>query len=117
MAMTFKVELDQAKIFQSLGIEEQGRVQKYIDNEVLRLCSPYIPHESGTLDTSGKKNTTLGSGLVMWSTPYARRWFYEPAKFQGAPMRGNYWGPRMLNNGGREQLQQGIARIMNRGNG
>lgn len=116
LSMDFKVDMDQAKVFQSLGIEDQGRVQTFIDETVLRLCSPFIPHESGTLDNSGTNNTRLGSGLVHWSTPYARRWFYEPAKFQGAPIRGNYWGPRMLNNGGREQLRDGIAKMMNRGN-
>lgn len=77
------------------GLEEKGKVQQFIDSECLRLCEPKIPKDSGALIQSGIKNTTIGSGELKYDTPYARRWYYRPASFQGAPERGNYWFERM----------------------
>ena len=40
------------------------RMQKFVDSEVLRRCSPRVPFQTGTLEKSGKLGTTVGSGLV-----------------------------------------------------
>lgn len=93
------------------GLQENGAVQRYIDSEVLRLCDPYVPRLSGDLIDSGEISTVIGSGVVEYNTPYARRWHYEPANFSGAPKRGNYWFDRMLNEGGRAKLLRGAAKI------
>ena len=77
------------------GLADGGKVQKYIDTQCLQLSEPYIPKDTGALINSGIENTQIGSGEVKWSTPYARRWYYMPATFQGAPQRGNYWFERM----------------------
>ena len=77
------------------GLDTGGKVQKYIDTQCLQLSEPYIPKDTGALINSGIQNTQIGSGEVKWSTPYARRWYYMPATFQGAPQRGNYWFERM----------------------
>lgn len=50
--------------------------QSRLDSEVLRCSSPYVPNRSGTLMKSGPKGTKLGSGQVVWNTPYARRMYY-----------------------------------------
>ena len=44
------------KILKGRGLEVKGKVQKFVDSEVLRLSSPYVPHLSGTLE----KKRTLG---------------------------------------------------------
>jgi len=106
-----QIEIDQNKALQSRGLEPGGKVQKFIDSEVLKRCAPYVPWESGTLNRSGTKYTDKGSGEVAYDTPYARRWHYEPAKFQGAPRRGNYWFERMLNEGGRYAILKGVIRL------
>lgn len=106
------VECDVSKVVKRLGIEEKGRVQQYIDSEVLRLCDPYIPFDIGTLRDSGITNTVIGSGEVKWRTPYARRWYYMPANFEGAPMRGNYWFERMKRQGGKEQILNGVKKMV-----
>ena len=67
--------------------------------------------DTGELIRSGIRETNIGSGKVMYFTPYARRWYYEPANFQGAPTRGNYWFDRMKNNGGSASILQGLARL------
>jgi hypothetical protein len=72
------------------------KAQMRIDSEVLKHCSKRVPFDSGTLHASGILNTILGSGLIVYKTPYARRMYYHPEyNFQGAPMRGGMWFERM----------------------
>lgn len=106
-----RVECDVQKIIDSHGLGKSGAIQRYIDSEVLRRCEPYVPRDTGELIRSGVRNTEVGSGKVVYNTPYARRWYYEPAKFQGAPKRGNYWFDRMCNEGGREAILRGCVAI------
>ena len=106
-----KIDFDVEKIIRSRGLEDGGAVQRYIDSEVLRLCDPYVPRDNGELINSGVLSTVIGSGQVSYDTPYARRWYYERARFQGAPKRGNYWFERMKNEGGRDKILRGAAKI------
>ena len=85
------------------GLDDGGRVQKYIDSKVLEYCNPKVPEETGALIASGKNHTQIGSGEVKYRTVYARRWYYMPAKFAQAPERGNHWFHRM-----KEQHKQHI---------
>lgn len=85
--------------------------QIFIDNEVLRRCDAMVPMDTGMLVGSGIRATEPGSGEVVYSTVYARRWYYIPANFSGAPMRGNYWFERMKGNGGRAAILRGAAKI------
>lgn len=89
--------------------------QRFADSEVLRRCTPYVPMDTGELIRSGLRETKIGSGEVIYKTLYARRWYHEPARFDGRPMRGNYWFERMLNDGGRDAIRRGIAQILGRG--
>lgn len=74
----------------------QGQaVQKFIDSEVIRRMVPYTPFRDGVLAGSAIVKTSIGSGKIQQQTPYAKRWYYEPANFSGAPMRGNRWFERM----------------------
>ena len=93
------------------GLLKNGEAQKYVDSEVLRLSTPLVPMDTGELIRSGIRETVIGSGKVVYHTPYSRRWYYEPAKFHGAPMRGNYWFQRMKNNGGKASILRGLARL------
>lgn len=97
MAQYFDIKLqyDINEILEKRGLEARGRVQQYIDTKVLEFCKPLVPKDNGDLIESGIINTQIGSGLVRYRTPYARRWYYMPAYFQEAPERGNYWFERM----------------------
>lgn len=106
-----RVDVDVDGVLNARGLQASGEVQKFIDSEVLRLCDPLVPFDQGTLKQSGTINTVVGSGEVRYRTPYARRWYYMPANFQGAPDRGNYWFDRMKNNGGKDQILNGAAKI------
>lgn len=88
---TYKVQ-DIQKLLKNRGIEEKGKVQRYIDSETLRLTDPYVPFLDGGLTGSGTRSTTLGSGKVKYSTPYARRQYYEN---KGNGLRGKMWFERM----------------------
>lgn len=89
------IHFDGELALKNRGLSPNGEVQQFIDSEVIRYSDPLIPKDQGTLIESGHINTRIGSGEVIWSTPYARRWYYMPANFQGAPQRGNYWFERM----------------------
>lgn len=99
------------KVLDNHGLSEGGTIQKYIDSAVLRLCEPKVPKDEGDLIRSGITNTVIGSGEVRYRTPYARRWYYMPAEFQDAPVRGNYWFERMKKQGGKEQILREAAKL------
>lgn len=88
------------------------KAQKFIDSEVLRLCTPKVPKRDGALISSGLIHTVIGSGTVRYKTPYARRWYYENANFSGAPERGNRWFERMKTQNAQD-IKKGAAVILN----
>lgn len=109
---TFDYDID--TILKKRGLEDKGKVQQFIDTECLSLCEPKVPKASNTLIASGNANTKIGSGQLEYRTPYARRWYYMPAHFQGAPERGNYWFERMKQQY-RKEILSGAQEIANRG--
>ncbi len=124
MTLNGRLELDGLEaILRRRGLQDRGPVQTYIDSEVLRLCDPRAPLDRGPLKNSGPQQTDIGSGQVVYQTPYARRHYYNqpltdslgrrygPATFQGAPMRGSHWFERMKDEGGREAILNGAAQI------
>lgn len=101
------------QILADRGLDDHGRVQRYIDSEVIRLMSPYTPKNSGAGIDSATRLTDIGSGKVMQggaSAPYMKKWYYTPANFTGAPMRGTYWFERMKQNGGKKAILKGAIR-------
>lgn len=113
---SYKFHLQTAKsLIKDKGLDKFGPVQSFIDSECLRRCEPFTPKDSNDLIKSGTENTKIGSGLLVYNTPYARRWYYRPAHFRGAPKRGNYWFTRMKNNGGAQAIARGAQEVLNRG--
>lgn len=82
------------------GLEPCGKVQKAIDNEVLRRSDPYVPMRTGTLKKSGFLATKIGSGEVIYNAIYANRNYYHNAgkgkqgTIKGG-LRGKFWFERM----------------------
>lgn len=93
------------------GLQSGGRVQRYIDSTVLRLSDPYVPFLSGMLKTSGISGTVIGSGLVVYRAPYARRQYYtnggngKQGTSRGG-LRGRYWFERMKADRGQEIIRK-----------
>ena len=101
MADMFRIkafEYDEKKILEKRGLEDKGRVQKFIDTECLRLSSEFAPFDQHTLIESGQENTQIGSGEIKYRTPYARRLYYHPEydfSTEKNPKAGGYWFERM----------------------
>lgn len=95
--MKMRIELKKLEsLLSKRGLAERGAVQRYIDNEVLKLTDPYVPMDTGALKSSGVRHTSIGSGEVKYKTPYARRLYYNPQyNYDGAPKRGGRWFERM----------------------
>ena len=59
-------------ILVAYGLEKGGRVQRFIDQKVIADCKPYIPASPNRiLENSAQAATEIGSGQVIWNTPYA----------------------------------------------
>ena len=68
-----EANLDPNDLLHDYGLERGGRVQRFIDQKVISDCRPYIPASPDrTLADSAQATTELGSGLVIWNTPYKR---------------------------------------------
>lgn len=53
-----------------------GKAQKWLDNQVLKDCQPFVPMRTGNLMNSGITGTKLGSGEVVYNAPYSKRMYY-----------------------------------------
>lgn len=82
------------------NLQKGGKAQQYVDSEVLRCCDPYVPMDTSMLKKSGTTSTVIGSGMVHYSTVYARRNYYEnrgrgnEGTAKGG-LRGRLWFERM----------------------
>jgi hypothetical protein len=64
-----------------------SQVQKFIDSSVLKGIEPYIPMRTSAAKKSGIQHTVIGSGTLIWKTPYIRRIYYGWIMEGRAPMR------------------------------
>lgn len=101
-SLSIRTDIDINQALKRLGVDEGGAVQKTIDSEVLRLNDPYIPKDTGQLIRSGQQNTEMGSGEVVYQTPYARKQYYIPMEHENG--RCEYWFEQMKANGGKELI-------------
>ena len=69
-----RLELDDLqKIVARRHLQPGGRVQQYIDSEVIRRCNRRVPVDSHTLRKSAEIHSRIGSGWVRYVTPYAKK--------------------------------------------
>lgn len=52
------------------------RAQKYLDSTVLKDTDKYTPMRTGFLKKSGVIGTRIGTGLIEYTAPYARKCYY-----------------------------------------
>lgn len=135
MAYNYHASFNLQDCIRTLGLEERGRVQQVVTNEVLRLSEPYVPLDQGDLVASGH----IENGTdVVWDTPYARYMWngivYEDPdlhcagfktdngwrsrkgvqkvptdrsmEYRNGNLRGPRWVERMMQNGGREKIEK-----------
>ena len=76
--LTFNVKtaLNSAEI--KADIEAKARqVQAPLDALIMADSNYFCPIKTGTLQKSAIINSRLGSGELVWKTPYARRQYYD----------------------------------------
>ena len=69
----------------SRGLEAQGKAQQFLDNEVIRTTDAYVPLDSGKLKQSAISGTKVGSGKIVYNTPYSRYQYYQKLMVGRAP--------------------------------
>lgn len=70
LTFTFRLATT-GELLQKRGLEDNGRVQCIVDNEVMRRMEPYMPKLNGAMIDSMITDTQIGSGEVVVNTPYA----------------------------------------------
>ena len=64
--MAWKLELKKVKtLYRELGLEERGKVQKFLDKTVGDNLQKYVSHNSGTQEKSIPIASNYGSGKVI----------------------------------------------------
>lgn len=93
---TIRAELEWNSNFGEEKSDAFTSAQKFVDSEVLRLSSPYIPFKTGMLIKSGALGTVIGSGEVQYIAPYSSYQYYKTAQSRSYdPQRGGMWFERM----------------------
>lgn len=64
------------QILSKRGLNKGGRVQMAIDRSVIKYCMPYVPKDTGILESSPYTASVIGSGKVVYPGPYARFHYY-----------------------------------------
>jgi len=83
---------DNQELIKDRGLQPYGRVQKFIDQEVIRLMDPYTPMLTGVLEKSATLGTRIGSGEIHQNVPYARYQYY--GKLMVSSITGSAWASR-----------------------
>ena len=87
------------EFIEKFGVDVGGYVQKAVDAAVIRECFPYVPYDEGVLAGSANTATEIGSGEVVYDTPYARYLYYGEVYGPNIPITENgiitgYWSPK-----------------------
>ncbi len=90
--MKIKASVELPKdLVKSVGLDEGGKVQKYIDSFVLYHSEPYVPgkhiHDSGVIATK------IGSGKVIWDTPDANYLYEGKLMVDPITLKGAFFAP------------------------
>lgn len=71
------------------GLLPMGKVQKFIDQETIRLMAPYTPYRAGILEKGATLGTKIGSGEINQISPYGRFQYY--GKLMVSAITGSAW--------------------------
>ena len=71
------VTVDLSKLKPNLD-KRVKKMQLILDTQVIKDSNFYAPQMDGALQNSVLIASQIGSGAIMWDTPYARRLYYNP---------------------------------------
>ena len=75
MKVTFDMK-SAGQLMEEHGLAAGGLVQQFVDSECIRLMEPYTPMLNGDLCQSVTRGTDIGSGELVYASPYARYQYY-----------------------------------------
>ena len=80
----------------NLGIEPNGKVQKFFTNTCYRYMDKYVPKDTGVL----RENVTIDSNSITYEQPYAHAQYIGEVNGgqvvnYTTPGTGSYWDERM----------------------
>lgn len=82
------------QMIKDCGLDEGGEIQKTIDQFVLEQSEPYIPMDDARqLILSGTDATKIGSGEVIWDTPYANYLYEGKLMVDPITLKGAFYSP------------------------
>lgn len=86
------------KVLKKRGLEPNGKVQRFLTNEIAKNANPYVPYKDGGLKD---KQVRIEPNCIIYYAPYARKQYYEN-KGNGKQgtnkggLRGKRWIERMM---------------------
>lgn len=107
--MTVKLK-PTSQIKARLGIEPNGRVQKFFSNTCYKHMNKYVPMDEGNL----RINANVKADSITYESPYARYQYYGISK-SGKPLNyrtpgtGDYWDKRMVS----AEMEQVVQEVQN----
>lgn len=87
--MSIEVKIKMADLMSSRFDRAIDRAQYLLDSQIVQDTSPFTPFRTGTLDSSVMRATDLGSGQIVYDTPYARHMYYGVHCRTGKPFNFN----------------------------
>ena len=95
--------------FANRRMDAYNRAQRFLDAQVLYKSEEFIPVRTGELIQSGRRNTIIGSGWVIWKVKYARPVYYgrrAPGRKGPKVTRPVRWFERMKSVSGKQIVAQ-----------
>ena len=93
-----------------LGLEPNGRVQKFLTNTCYKHMDKYVPRDEGNLRTI----VDIKADSITYESPYAKYQYYGVSK-NGKPLNyrtpgtGDYWDKRMVS----AEMQNVVEEVQN----
>lgn len=87
------------------------KAQSYIDSEIIRRSDPLVPYDSGVLKDSAILSTKIGTGIIEYNTPYAKKQYF---KGRATGQRGRLWCRRMWTSD-KPEILENAQKIINGG--
>ena len=89
MSNTIRIDFDISAIdtLKEKLSSRRNKAQEVLDSAVMKDTDPFVPMRQGTLASSVLRSTNVGSGEVVYDTPYARHMYYGVHYRTGTPFK------------------------------
>lgn len=115
MKMDYEVNIDAEKILKKYGLGQSKEAQRFLAEDVERLCQPYVPMAAASTNHMVDAARVTDDSII-YPGPYAhyqyvgevmagrapKHYTGKPIDYHGGPMRGKEWDKRMMADHGDE---------------